>query len=110
MIPLAGHLGAEKTRRRILRRFYWPTVFRDIDEYCRCCVKCQKTNTRKVPPAPLVPLPVITEPFQRIAMDIVGPLPKSRLGNRFILVICDYATRYPEAIPLRSIDAVHVRS
>ena len=41
-------------------------------------------------------------------MDIVGPLPKSRLGNRFILVICDYATRYPEAIPLRSIDAVHV--
>ena len=108
VIPLAGHLGAEKTRRRILRRFYWPTVFRDIDEYCRCCVKCQKTNTRKVPPAPLVPLPVITEPFRRIAMDIVGPLPKSRLGNRFILVICDYATRYPEAIPLRSIDAVHV--
>ena len=81
VIPLAGHLGAEKTRRRILRRFYWPTVFRDIDEYCRCCVKCQKTNTRKVPPAPLVPLPVITEPFRRIAMDIVGPLPKSRLGN-----------------------------
>ena len=108
VIPLAGHLGAEKTRRRILRRFYWPTVFRDVDEYCRCCVKCQKTNTRKVPPAPLVPLPVITEPFRRIAMDIVGPLPKSRLGNRFILVLCDYATRYPEAIPLRCIDAVHV--
>ena len=41
-------------------------------------------------------------------MDIVGPLPRSRLGNQFILVICDYATRYPEAIPLRSIDVVHV--
>ena len=44
-------------------------------------------------------------PFQRIAMDIVGPLPKSNKGNRYILVICDYATRYPEAIPLRSIEA-----
>ena len=41
-------------------------------------------------------------------MDIVGPLPRSRSGCRYILVICDYATRYPEAIPLRSIDAEHI--
>ena len=38
-------------------------------------------------------------------MDIVGPLPKSQSGKRFILVICDYATRLPEAIPMK---AVHV--
>ena len=38
-------------------------------------------------------------------MDIVGPLPKSRSGKRYILIICDYATRYPEAIALRSTDA-----
>lgn len=41
-------------------------------------------------------------------MDIVGPLPRSKAGNRYILVLCDYATRYPEAVPLRSIDAEHV--
>ena len=58
--------------------------------------------------APLIPLPIIEEPFQRIAMDLVGPLPQSRSGNKYILVICDYATRYPEAIPLRSIDAEHI--
>ena len=44
------------------------------------------------------------EPFERIAMDIVGPLPHNRRGNQYILVVCDYATRYPEAIPC-SIDA-----
>ena len=54
---------------------------------------------------PLIPLPVIKEPFQRIAMDIVGPLPKSQAGHKYILIICDYATQYPEAVPLRSIDA-----
>ena len=43
-IPLAGHLGVEKTRQRILRRFYWPTVFKDIAEYCKCCEKCHKTT------------------------------------------------------------------
>lgn len=55
--------------------------------------------------APMIPLPIIEVPFQRIAMDIVGPLARSRSGKRYILVICDYATTYPEAIPLRSIDA-----
>ena len=109
-IPLAGHLGVEKTscRQRILRRFYWPTVCKDIEEFCKCCEKCQKMTNRKVPPAPLIPLPIITEPFKKIAMDIVGPLPWSRSGNHYVLVICDYATRYPEAISLKSIDAVHV--
>ena len=44
---------------------------------------------------PLVPLPVIDEPFQRVAVDIVEPLLKCRMGNRYILVLCDYVTRYP---------------
>ena len=57
---------------------------------------------------PLIPLPIVGEPFKRIATDIIGPLPKSRSGNRFIFVICDYATRYPEAIPLKHIDAEHI--
>lgn len=41
-------------------------------------------------------------------MDIVGPLEKSSTGNQYILVICDYATRYPEAFPLRSITTAKV--
>ena len=48
------------------------------------------------------------EPFERIAIDIVGPLPRSRKGYQYVLVICDYATRYPEAIPLRCTDAHRV--
>ena len=62
-------------------------------------------HNRKTPPVPLIPLPIMTEPFSRIAMDIVGPLLRSRRGHSFILVVCDYATRYPEAIPLRSCKA-----
>ena len=107
-IPLSGHLGKEKTTRRILQHFYWPTLYRDVAEYCRSCGACQKTSHRRPPKAPLVPLPIIDELFSRIAMDIVGPLPRSRSGNKYVLVLCDYATRYPEAIPLKSIDASHV--
>ena len=104
-IPLAGHLGKNKTTNRVLQRFYWPTVYRDIAKYCRSCAACQLATGRKPPQVPLIPLPIITEPFSRIAMDIVGPLPRSRHGNRYILVVCDYATRYPEAVALKNIDA-----
>ena len=56
----------------------------------------------------MMPLPVIEEPIRRIAMDVVGPLPKTGQGHRYILVVCDYATRYPEAFPLRKFTATAV--
>ena len=104
-IPLAGHLGKNKTTDRVLQRFYWPTLRKDVADFCKRCETCQKTSRVKPQHAPLIPLPIVEEPFQRIAMDIVGPLPRSSSGNWYILVVCDYATRYPEAIPMRAVDA-----
>lgn len=101
-IPLAGHMGRDKTARRLYARFYWPTLFRDVAEYCRTCPECQHSSSRNRVRVPLIPLPIMGKPFQRIAMDVVGPLPKSK---RYILVICDYATRFPEAIPMCSVNA-----
>ena len=106
--PFAGQLGRDKTANRLLQRFYWPTLFADVAKAVKTCDECQRTAPKGKMRAPLVPLPVMTAPFRRIAMDIVGPLPRSRSGKRFVLVICDYATRFPEAIPMRSVDAVHV--
>ena len=51
---------------------------------------------------------MVGEPFKRIAIDIVGPLPRTSRGNCFILVLSDYATRYPEALLMRTITAVRV--
>ena len=100
-IPLAGHMGRDRTLQRIQQRFYWPSLFHAVDSYCRSCPECQKVSTPRQHRVPLIPLPVMKEPFERITIDIVGPLPRSRKGYQYVLVICDYATRYPEAIPLR---------
>ena len=62
-IPMSGHLGIEKTAQRILQRFYWPTLYRDVAEYCRTCEVCQKSSRHKHRRAPMRPLPVIEEPF-----------------------------------------------
>lgn len=107
-ILLAGHVGKKRSVQRVLQRFYWPSVYRDMAEWCKCCAICQKCSRRRKGYVPLMPLPVIEKPFGRIVIDIVGPLPRSRSGNSYVLVVCDYATRYPEAIALRSIDAEHV--
>ena len=92
-IPLAGHLGQKKTAERILQGFYWPTLFQDVRKVCKACPECQRIASGKTVQAPMIPLPIIEEPFQHIAMNIVGPLPRSHQGYRYILVICDYATR-----------------
>ena len=90
-IPLGGHLGITKTKDRILEQYYWPGVFRSVKQYCRTCEICQRAGSKKPPKAKLIPMPLIPKPFQRIAMDIVGPLPRTQKGNRYILVLCDYA-------------------
>ncbi len=79
-----------------------------VKEYCKSCPKCQLTSNYIPAYAPLSPSPVIDMPFERIGVDVVGPLERSQSGNRFILVICDYATRYPEAYPLREVTAKQV--
>ncbi|KAK7898417.1 hypothetical protein WMY93_019270 [Mugilogobius chulae] len=105
-VPWAGHLGHFKTFSRMVPRFYWPQQFSDTVQYCKSCPQCQLTApAKKSDRAPLITMPIIDTPFSRIAMDIVGPLERSSAGHKYILVLCDYATKYPEAFPLRKIKA-----
>uniref|UniRef100_A0A8C5QMW5 Gypsy retrotransposon integrase-like protein 1 n=1 Tax=Leptobrachium leishanense TaxID=445787 RepID=A0A8C5QMW5_9ANUR len=105
---LGGHLGTDKTRERVLARFYWPGIFSAIERFCKSCPECQLKAPHKGFRNPLVPLPVIEVPFERIAMDLVGPLLKSARGHQYILVVVDYATRYPEAVPLRNANSKNI--
>ncbi|KAI2650175.1 Retrovirus-related Pol polyprotein [Labeo rohita] len=106
--PMAGHLAATNTAQRIRDRFHWPGLEGEVKAFCRACPTCQVTSPRTPPPSPLILLPVIEVPFERIGMDLVGPLPKSARGHEHILVIVDYATRYPEAVPLRKATARNI--
>lgn len=104
---LSGHLGITKTYNRILKHFFWPGLKRDVVRFCRTCDTCQRMGkpNQVIPPAPLCPIPVMGEPFEHVIIDCVGPLPKSKSGNLFLLTIMCTATRFPEAIPLRKITA-----
>ena len=101
---MAGHLGVRKTHDRILIHFWWPTLRKDVSEYCHTCQVVGKPN-QMIPAAPLKPIPTFDEPFSRVIVDCVGPLPKTKSGNQYLLTIMCASTRFPEAILLRNIKA-----
>ena len=108
-VPWTGHLGQAKTYDRVSQRFYWPGLYKDVQAYCKTCHACQVVApARKSDRGYLQPLTIMSVPYERIAMDIIGPLPKSSSGCKYALVVCDYATRYPDVYPLRSIQVKHV--
>lgn len=105
-VPTSGYVGAGKMRKKIEKQFFWPDMRRDIVKYCDSCTQCalcRRQDARRQ--APLQPFPKLTQVFERTAMDIVGPLPVTRLGNKYILVFIDHFSRYAECIPLAEISA-----
>ena len=101
--PMAGHFGETRTLDTLRRRVVWPRMTMDVKEVCQACPTCQLAAPATLKRAPLHPLPIIRTPFDRIAMDIFGPLRRTRSGNKYVLVIMDYATKWPEAFPLCNI-------
>ncbi|XP_033100281.1 uncharacterized protein LOC117103773, partial [Anneissia japonica] len=109
-IPMAGHLGIRKTQARISNHFYWPKLHKDVVHFCKTCHVCQIIGKPQpsIKPAPLIPIPVFEEPFSRVIVDCVGPLPRTKSGYNYLLTIMDLSSRFPEAIPLRKIGSKFV--
>lgn len=107
---MAGHQGAKSTTTRITEEFFWPGVQSDVKRYVKSCDICQRTIPKgRVGKAPLGSMPTIELPFQRVAIDVIGPIsPSSRKGNRYVLTLVDMATRYPDAVALKTITTVEI--
>ena len=101
-LPTSCHLGVRRMTDQIRRRFYWKGWQRDVDNHCKTCQKCGERN----PPSRKARAPLQIDntgyPMQRVAMDIVGPLPSTERGNRYILVVVDYFTKWPEAFAIQN--------
>ena len=104
---LSGHFGKDNTIQKARKRFWWYTMDKDIREYVSYCDICQRRG-KPQQREPLHPNTNFFEPFDQIGIDLVGPLPITPRGNRYIVVATDYLTKWPEvkAIPEASANAV----
>ena len=103
--PTGGHLGMTKLVEKTHSRFYWPKMRESVRDWVRGCLECAKQKApSKTKRAPLQQQ-IAGVPLECVAIDITGPFPTTEAGNRYIVVISDYFTKWTEAYPVPCITA-----
>ncbi|PIK58380.1 Retrovirus-related Pol polyprotein from transposon [Apostichopus japonicus] len=103
--PTAGHMGVKRTLERVQRRFYWHGWRRQVELWTKACVPCQERKQPKFKPKAKMRVEHVGAPLERIAIDILGPLPQTERGNRHIMVVADYFSKWAEAYSIPNQEA-----
>jgi transposase InsO family protein len=105
---VAGHPGTTRMFRSLRRRFFWKGMGADVAETIRQCTTCAKNRVKERKRTSFLKLFPASSPLEYVSMDILGPLPKTDHGNRFLLVITDRFSKLTRTVPLRTITAFNV--
>ncbi|GBO25602.1 hypothetical protein AVEN_245967-1 [Araneus ventricosus] len=81
-------------------RFYWDRLRSDVEKWCRECLACGTRKGPKTRTTGRLQRYSVSAPSERMALYILGPLPVTTKGNRYVLVLMDYFTKWPEEIPI----------
>eukprot|EP00731_Ephydatia_muelleri_P017503 Em0010g601a len=104
-----SHLGRDKTIDKISARFFWKNMYEDIKKYVKECDVCQRMNPKFVKSnAKLHPVPVRAQVWHKVGIDLIGPLPETKKGNKYIVTLLDYFSKWPEACPIPNKTALAV--
>lgn len=101
---VGGHLGISKTLARVRRRFYWPNCKADIQRWCQQCSSCAQVKPGPRHKTKLQQF-VASAPLDCVAIDLLGELPETENGNKYILVITDYFTKWTQSFALPNMTA-----
>lgn len=106
----AGHSGVTKTLEHLASRVYFYRMANRVTDFVRCCDVCQHRGNRADQRfhAPIGSHPMVCRPFQRVSIDLIGPLPTSEAGNKYIAVVVDHFTKWVIADSLEDKSAVVV--
>ena len=94
-----AHPGIRTSRKMVAARFVWHGMNKEVGLWAKTCVPCQRSKVQRHVITPLEHGQLPDRRFQRLHVDIVGPLPPSR-GMTYLFTIIDRYTRWPEAIPM----------
>ncbi|CAM4470058.1 unnamed protein product [Caretta caretta] len=87
----SGHARVNRTKDRLGGSFRWEGMGKDVSTYVQSCEVCQRVGKpQDQVKAPLQPLPIIEVPFQRVAVDILGPFLKKTPRGKHVTNILDF--------------------
>jgi hypothetical protein len=104
---LGMHLGIKRTHEKIATAYWWPKLYENVKAYVTSCDSCQR---RKLGPSSGEPLHSlsVSAVFERIGLDILGPLPETSAGNRYVVIFIDYLTKWVEAFATATTTAEYI--
>lgn len=103
--PYGCHQGRDRTLINLKSRFWWPGMNADVSEYVKSCHVCSERKKKLEKHGLLQNFEFTEQPFDRVGIDWIGPLPESKNGNQYVLVIVDHFSHYPLAVPTKRNDA-----
>jgi len=109
-VTVSAHPGLNRMYYAMRRRYYWPSMVTDIYNTMTKCTTCAQTwlsPRRHTSPLTLFPA---TEPLTDLAVDIFGPIPATKAGNSFVLVVTDRFSKLTKCVAFRHITAISVAS
>ena len=99
-LPSAGHQGTERTLSKVKDRYHWYNMSRDIRTFVLTCEICSKhKKPTRYARCHMTPYHA-GAPMERVHLDFMGPLPKTKRGNEHILMMVDQFTKWMECIPV----------
>ena len=105
---IAGHPGQNRMYYALRPEYYWPYLAADVAATVRGCRTCAMNRVKLRKHINRLRLFPATRPLESLAIDILGPLPKTKTGKRFLLVIKDRFTKLTQVVALRTITAYTV--
>ena len=93
--------------RTLRRRYYWPSLAADVFGWVAACATCAKNRLMEVRSSSAMRLFPATEPFEAVAIDVLGPLPRTPEGYEYLLVMCDRFSKLTRVVPLRDVKALN---
>lgn len=98
---LGGHQGIAKTYYRIRQRYFWPHLKTEIQSFIKSCDSCQRKKlVRNKTRLPMIITDTPGNAFDKVALDIVGPLPITQSNNQYLLTLQCNLTKFLDAIPI----------
>lgn len=106
---IGGHKGVTKTYSRLKEKYKWDNMKTEVKIYIKNCTSCQRKKLIKLKTKqPMIITDTPFDAFDKVALDIVGPLPSTKNGYSHILTIQDALTKYCIAVPLKETNAGEV--
>ena len=108
--PVGAHFGVFKTRAKIREKFVWKGMDADIRARVRACEVCSRSKPAQNTHYGMLSSNVASRPMEKLFIDFVGRLPRSKKGNAYLFVVVDAFSKFAWFFPMREATTVSTMS